>query len=74
VFPIGSAPEFSHKDARASVALPGLRHIGQLVANDTKVSRNTFVQLFSPFLSGLMGGRYINTKEPESADEHGLSE
>jgi hypothetical protein len=29
-----------------------------LVANDTKVSRNTFVQLFFLFSSGLIGSRY----------------
>jgi predicted enzyme related to lactoylglutathione lyase len=50
-----------------------MRHIGQLVANDTKVSRNTFVQLFSPFLSGLIGSRY-KYEEPESADGRWLSE
>jgi hypothetical protein len=32
--------------------------IGQLAANDTKVSRNTFVQLFFLFSSGLIGSRY----------------
>ena len=32
--------------------------IGQLVANDTKVSRNTLVQLFCLSSSGLIGSRY----------------
>jgi hypothetical protein len=32
--------------------------IGQLVANDTKVSRDTLVQLFYLSWSGLIGSRY----------------
>ena len=32
--------------------------IGQLVANHTKVSRNTFVQLFCLFSPGIIGSRY----------------
>ena len=32
--------------------------IARLVANDTKVSRDTLVQLFCLFLSGLIGSRY----------------
>jgi hypothetical protein len=37
-------------------------------SRDTKVSRNTFVQLICFFSSGLMGTG-MNTKEPEPADE-----
>jgi len=36
--------------------------IGQLVANDAKVSHNTFVQLFSRFSSGLMADGYKNER------------
>ena len=32
--------------------------IGQLVANDTKVSRDTLIQLFCLSSSGLIGSRY----------------
>ena len=32
--------------------------IGQLVANDTKVSRDTLIQLFCLSSSGLVGSRY----------------
>jgi len=37
--------------------------IGQLVANDTKVSLDTLVQLFCHSSSGLIGS--MNTKESE---------
>src|SRR5271170_1395059 len=47
--------------------------IAQLVADDAKVSGDTFVQLFFLFSSGLMASG-INTKEPESAEEHWLPE
>jgi hypothetical protein len=47
---------------------------GQLIANDTKVWPNTFVQLFRLFSSGFNCGWVIDTDEPELAGEHGLSE
>ena len=47
--------------------------IGQLVANNTKVSRDTLVQLFCFSSSGLIAASR-NAKEPESVDEHCLSE
>jgi hypothetical protein len=47
--------------------------IGQLVANDTKVSRDSLIQLFA-FARQAWSAAGMNTKEPESADEHCLSE
>ena len=52
---------------------PQVSFIGQLVANDAKVSRHTLVQLICLFSSGLIGSRY-KYEEPESADERWLSE
>ena len=37
------APSAFSKDARAPVVLPRLRYIGQLIANDAKISRYTLV-------------------------------
>ena len=37
---------------------PQVSFIGQLVANDAKVSRNILVQLFCLFSSGSIGSRY----------------
>ncbi len=45
--------------------------IGQLVANDAKVIRDTLVRFAFPRQAESAAG--MNTKEPESADEHCLS-
>ena len=51
--------------------LTGNGFIGQLVANDTKVIRDTLVRFAFPRQAESAAG--MNTKEPESADEHCLS-
>jgi hypothetical protein len=48
---------------------PGWKAAGN---RDTKVALDTLVQLFSLFSSGLIAVG-LNTKEPESADEHPLT-
>jgi hypothetical protein len=45
----------SHKTREPQLLFPSLRYIGQIVANDPKVSRNTFVQLFCLSSSGIIG-------------------
>jgi hypothetical protein len=45
-----------HHGVTGDLTIHGL--IGQLVANDTKVSRDTLIQLFCLSSSGLIGSRY----------------
>jgi hypothetical protein len=45
-----------HHGVTGDLAIHGL--IGQLVANDTKVSRDTLIQLFCLSSAGLIGSRH----------------